>query len=340
MFDILPLFVVLFVVIPQLYFQNCFSHQSVKEQNKYLIDEKSNSENKAEELQQRVQQITEEYQTQITTLESNSNQLKEQNKYLIDEKNNSENKAEELQQRVQQITEEYQTQITTLESNSNQLKEQNKYLINEKSNSENKAEELQQRVQQITSKYESQLAALQTNKFVIEKGIQANDKINSSLRAKYDHLNEEIRRLEGYKQKYLEHNRTIILEATEIDFYPHEKQAIILDILCKQRNKFHKDSRREHIVKDIIEHNKDITRIYQDKIDHIEKLFCNYSGKGKSIKTIINELKKLGFELVSDKNHYKFIWNKIDRYCIIISKTPGDNNAWNKIVSNFRNKFF
>ena len=39
-----------------------------------LIEVKDNSTLETEKLQQRIQQITEEYQTQITTLESNSNQ--------------------------------------------------------------------------------------------------------------------------------------------------------------------------------------------------------------------------------------------------------------------------
>lgn len=61
------------------------------------------------------------------------------------------------------------------------------------------------------------------------------------------------------------------------------------------------------------------------------------SKKDKLGEREISELKRIGFELKSESNHYKFIYRDNEKYTFIVSKTPsdlrGNKNKVQKIIN-------
>ena len=83
------------------------------------------------------------------------------------------------------------------------------------------------------------------------------------------------------------------------------------------------NSRREHVIKDIINSNdyNDIQGQRQQKIKNILKA---YDGMSKSMR---QELIDLGFEITEEGKHYKLTYYGDCRYWTTLAKTPGDHRV-------------
>ena len=126
---------------------------------------------------------------------------------------------------------------------------------------------------------------------------------------------------------------TIIFESTERDFYDRERLDLLLAIVSIFRGYVTDDSRRQHLLSDIIDSNRpggEGPRIEQELRD----LFRDYTGMTDKIRY---SLERLGFAVSNGGSHHKIIFKGDKRYIFSLSSTPSKESA-DKIVSDIRKK--
>ena len=125
----------------------------------------------------------------------------------------------------------------------------------------------------------------------------------------------------------------LLFMGEEFEFYPGEVKDLILDELSLSLKDIKSDSRRAHIISDIIESN-DFQRLTQQKVEELKRILKNYDGMSSKTRQV---LKDLGFEITEDGKHYKLTYYGDERYQLSYSKTPSDfrtgKNTIQKTVS-------
>ncbi len=166
--------------------------------------------------------------------------------------------------------------------------------------------------------------------------IEVNKRTNSLTEriTELDNQNNQIPRAasSNYRNNDIDGDRRfIIIESGEEDFYNGERKDIIIDALTMYMNNVHEDSRRKHIVKDIVDLNS-----YHGDAKKIKKNILRTLIDDKS--NCQDRLSALGFEIISENNHLKLHWQGDPRYPIILSKTSSDINVAKKATRTIANK--
>lgn len=130
------------------------------------------------------------------------------------------------------------------------------------------------------------------------------------------------------KKGLLNEKNPISFELTENDFYDSERKDIILDIL-KNVNNIHDKSRRYHLWQDVIKNNASTGRREALK-NEIQALFTGYRTMTVQIEKALDDM---GFEIISEKNHYKIRFREDNRYVVTFSKTASDHRAGKNIAT-------
>ena len=124
----------------------------------------------------------------------------------------------------------------------------------------------------------------------------------------------------------------------EPELYPGEIKDLLLTALSdalKGRG-IVPDSRREDVVRDIIEHN-DFEELCSRNAGEISRLLGNYTDLTGPLK---QDLRDLGFEISDDGKHYKAVYHQDGRYTFTIPKTPSDRRGVKHLVSDITGKVF
>ncbi|MCM1981636.1 hypothetical protein [Lyngbya confervoides] len=125
----------------------------------------------------------------------------------------------------------------------------------------------------------------------------------------------------------------ILIKVQEQDLYSEEIISILIDILKNSLNNVHENSRRQHIITDIVHSN--YSGHYREEFKaEIQNLFRDYKSMNSRTR---KALKRLGFEIVSDNSNYKMIFQQDSRYTVSFSKTPSDWRAGRNIASDICN---
>ncbi len=129
-------------------------------------------------------------------------------------------------------------------------------------------------------------------------------------------------------------SETIALKVTEKDYYLQEREELLLDILRNALNNVHQDSRRQHILQNVIANNV-FNGERKDLKSKIRNLLQNYQGMNTQTE---NALERLGFVVISEANHLKIRFCEDERYTFSLSKTPGDYRAGRNMARDICNK--
>ena len=157
----------------------------------------------------------------------------------------------------------------------------------------------------------------------LEQMEQANIKLNNDIQR----LTAE---LQGLRMKYSDKdNIPIIREGEEKDFYEGEIREIILEILEDYRRNCKDDSRRSHIIADILQSNE-YNHIPEKRREQLKSALKGYRSLNGSLKGL---LETLGFEISSDGKHYKWTYFGDHRYVTTVAKTNSDGRAGMNISS-------
>lgn len=109
----------------------------------------------------------------------------------------------------------------------------------------------------------------------------------------------------------------------EIEFYPGEIKDILLAVLSEALKEIPSETRREHIVKDII-HNNDYQKLSESKAEKLKQVLKNYNGMSKKTRQALDDL---GFKIAEEGKHYKITYYGDERYQTTYAKTPSDNRS-------------
>jgi hypothetical protein len=165
----------------------------------------------------------------------------------------------------------------------------------------------------------------------LEEKVGVLEKENRQLRLVNNYFPFEISNNASGKSLHNENDR-IYFELEENDFYFLERRDLILNIL-KNANNINNNSRRYHLVQDLLRNNASTGRRETLKAE-IQALFKNYTGMDESTQ---KKLESMGFEIISKKGHYKIRFYKDNRYMVTISSTPGCPRAGRNIASDICN---
>jgi len=114
----------------------------------------------------------------------------------------------------------------------------------------------------------------------------------------------------------------------EFDYYQGEIKDLILEVLTEVLKNLPDDSRRAHVVRDIIDHN-DYQRLGEERAAKVKKLMNDYKCLTPKLR---QALENLQMTITEDGKHYKVTCYGDNRYQTVLAKTPSDyrgskNNA-------------
>lgn len=165
--------------------------------------------------------------------------------------------------------------------------------------------------------FEEQLKKTEQNNDELNKQIQKLTVENQALRMK-------LASLDKVPALYLGEER---------DFYTGEIREIVLEILSEYQRNYLSDTRRDHIINDLIENN-DYEQLPAKRREQIKKILKGYRTLNGSLR---NELESLGFIISDDGKHYKWTYYGDHRYVETVSKTCSDSRAGLNIASSIDN---
>lgn len=115
----------------------------------------------------------------------------------------------------------------------------------------------------------------------------------------------------------------LIYMGEEADFYEGEIREIILEILEDYSRNVQKDTRRDHIVTDLLENNN-YGHIPAKRREQIKVALKGYKSLDGSLRGL---LESIGFVIADDGKHYKWTYFGDHWYSVTIAKTSSDNRA-------------
>lgn len=121
-----------------------------------------------------------------------------------------------------------------------------------------------------------------------------------------------------------------LLTAAPIDeFFIGEQYDMVVTVLTKAFRTMEKDTRAYELLEGILELNK-----LQGEGKAVDETLKRVLSKGENIRERdLLELKSIGFEVISDSNHYRLIYNGNEKYVITLHKTPSDSRSGKNLVS-------
>ena len=147
-------------------------------------------------------------------------------------------------------------------------------------------------------------------------------------------LNQEIQRLtienQALRMRLASRDQQpLIYMGEEADFYEGEIREIILEILEDYSRNVQKDTRRDHIVSDLLENNE-FEHIPAKRREQIKVALKGYKSLSGSLRGL---LESMGFVITDDGKHYKWTYFGDHRYSATMAKTSSDNRAGMNMAS-------
>lgn len=126
---------------------------------------------------------------------------------------------------------------------------------------------------------------------------------------------------------------SILSFGKEQDFFPGEIRDIVLTALSDATKSVRSNSRRRHVLDDLLRVNKQQGEAQQIE-EEIKSLFKAYRDMDARCRSA---LERLGFEVSEDGKHYKAVFQGDGRYTFTIPKTSSDHRAGKNLASDIKN---
>ena len=132
----------------------------------------------------------------------------------------------------------------------------------------------------------------------------------------------------------VEASNAVTFYLSEADFYLDEKRDILLELLEAARTSIKEDTRRYHILQDILAHNPP-TGEGNAIAERLRSLLKDYKRMDHRVKRGFAEL---GFEILEDGKHYKAIYRGDQRYIVGFPKTGSDHRGGRNLIGDIRRR--
>ncbi len=130
----------------------------------------------------------------------------------------------------------------------------------------------------------------------------------------------------------------VLVRGVELDLYENEYRELLLRILaeCASQSISNNDTRREHILKDVLSANSSNGSI-EEKINKVGSVMKSYKKMDAATRQVLEEV---GFEIKGDGKHYKAIFGGNKRYIVTFPKTSSDHRAGRNVIAKIRKLLF
>ena len=149
---------------------------------------------------------------------------------------------------------------------------------------------------------------------------------NVKLEAINNQLESENGRL---KTLSLDSSEGVLFKLTERDLYPQERKNLLLAILKEAEHFVGEDTRRAHILENLIENNVSSEETEELK-EQIHRIFTDYRRMSRTKRSALREI---SFEIISQNSHYKIQAFGDNRYIFTVSTTPSAYGAGRNIAT-------
>lgn len=165
-----------------------------------------------------------------------------------------------------------------------------------------------------------------------------NESLDEQLKKAKERIAELVRdnlqlnaRLESLESALEEGGSGGVIEKSPIEeFFDGEQHDLVVTILTKAlANCGTQDTRRRELLVDLLEHNRIIGN-GKEMLEVVKTVFAN--GEGVSSRELA-ELKRVGFEIISENTHYKLVYKGNEKYWFTLAKTPSDSRSGKNITS-------
>lgn len=161
----------------------------------------------------------------------------------------------------------------------------------------------------------------------IDRYVEEFDKEVKARREELEDAEREISRLQAEIRKYQAHNPMqsgLVLQASaEQDLYPGEILGIVRDALADAVPRVPNDSRRQHVLKGIVEANppNGEAEAMRGRLKTLLRDFRSMDAK------VRGGLQDMGFEISEEGKHFKIIFQGDDRYTFTMPKSGSDHRG-------------
>lgn len=128
----------------------------------------------------------------------------------------------------------------------------------------------------------------------------------------------------------------ILQPGQEQEYYPGELTDAALEALEHGRGALHEDSRRRHIVDDLLTANER-SGFEEAVVDHLKGALHAMDDFGGDERRALRDLE---FAVEEDRRHVRATFKGDDRYAVTIPKTTSDSRTGRNLVSEIRNLLF
>lgn len=169
---------------------------------------------------------------------------------------------------------------------------------------------------------------------VFDARIDAKDEKIEKLERERHRLRSKLQALDAARGGGVEGG--ILESGTEQEYYPGELQDAVLHTLELGKSGLRDDSRRCHLIDDLVEANDESG--YEDEFTAQLKTalstMTNFGGDER------RALRDLGFTIEEEGGHVQACFNGDDRYAVTIPKTTSDHRAGKNTISEIRKTLF
>ena len=128
----------------------------------------------------------------------------------------------------------------------------------------------------------------------------------------------------------------VLVKGSEKELYPNEYRDMLLLILTKLKSQVPANSRREHLIDDVISANSS-SGVVEENAAAVKAQMKSYRSMDTETRHFLEEL---GFEVTGQGKHYKAVFKGDERYIISLPKTSSDHRAGKNIASEIVNLLF
>jgi len=154
------------------------------------------------------------------------------------------------------------------------------------------------------------------------------EKFDQEIEAKNQRLEEaesEIQRLRNELRVYEARAGTasggLLRLGRERDLYPNEVLGILLDAIEDAATQVQHDSRRQHVLRSILEANRLEENPLEGRREQLKRLLRGTSTIDGKLR---RELEDMGFSISEDGKHFKLVFQGDDRYTFTLPKSGSD----------------
>ncbi len=128
----------------------------------------------------------------------------------------------------------------------------------------------------------------------------------------------------------------VVIPERERNLYEGELAEIIRDALEIAINNVPNDSRREHVLKDLLK-SIPVTKGGDNLRERLKEALRDYRSMDSKVKRVLEDI---GFEITDEGKHYKLTYEEDDRYTFTLPRSGGDRRGGLNAASDIAKRLF